>query len=595
MSRSAIPEICCGRFAAFVLTIRFIRNVRFNCFQINMNRRGCLNSSDCFCYICGKYTVTDQRKNITHRVRVAYQHYFGCKIGDQDKQWAPHVCCTVCTSGLTQWLNGKRSSMPFGVPMVWREPKNHLNDCYFCLTNVAGFTKKNKHKITYPDCESALKPVLHNQGIPVPVPPPVSDIGRDDSGEDTDIEITDTTDLYQSPELETLKQPHLINQKELNDLVRDLELSKEKSELLGSRLQEWNLLAEGTTISHFRVRHAKFAAFYETENNVCFCTDVSGLMRELGYEHHPDEWRLFIDSSKSSLKAVLLNNGNIKPSVPVAHAVGMKETYETMEVLLKLTKHVDHKWHICGDLKVITLLLGMQLGYTKHMCFLCLWNSRDDANHFTLQEWPARIDFSPGQFNVKHVPLVNPEKVFLPPLHIKLGLMKNFVKAMRDDSEGYLYLKQKFAGILSDEKLKAGIFIGPQIRDLLCDPVFTSKLSQLELVAWEAFRNVVNNFLGNHKADNYVELVQDMKEAYRKMGCRMSLKMHFLHSHLSFFPDNLGAVSDEHGERFHQEIRSMEERYQGRFNPNMMGDYCWFIQRETASSHKRQSRCLKHF
>ncbi|UYV67412.1 hypothetical protein LAZ67_5000499 [Cordylochernes scorpioides] len=58
-----------------------------------------------------------------------------------------------------------------------------------------------------------------------------------------------------------------------------------------------------------------------------------------------------------------------------------------------------------------------------------------------------------------------------------------------------------------------------------------------------------------HTADNRVAL-----------GCNMSLKIHFLHSHLDFFPDNLGAVSDEHGERFHQAISSMEKRYQG-FTP----------------------------
>jgi len=130
---------------------------------------------------------------------------------------------------------------------------------------------------------------------------------------------------------------------------------------------------------------------------------------------------------------------------------------------------------------------------------------------------------------------------------------------------------------------------------LLRDPVFSSHLNGLQRKAWEAFRNVVDNFLGNHKADNYVDLVEDMLEAYRRMGCRMSLKMHFLHSHLSFFPDNLGAVSDEHGERFHQDISTMEERYQGRFNSNMMGDYCWFLQRETEAEHKRKSKCLKHF
>lgn len=68
----------------------------------------------------------------------------------------------------------------------------------------------------------------------------------------------------------------------------------------------------------------------------------------------------------------------------------------------------------------------------------------------------------------------------------------------------------------------------------------------------------------------------------------MSLKIHFLHSHLDFFPENLGAVSDEQGERFHQDIATMEQRYQGRWDPAMMGDYYWFLKREDSSYHKRK-------
>ena len=105
-------------------------------------------------------------------------------------------------------------------------------------------------------------------------------------------------------------------------------------------------------------------------------------MKELDNKYVAEEWRLFIDSSSSSLKAALLNNGNQKPSITIAHAVGMKETYETMNTLLMLIKHSEHNWNICGDLKVVALLLGMQTGYTKHMCILCLWNSRDDKNHY---------------------------------------------------------------------------------------------------------------------------------------------------------------------------------------------------------------------
>jgi hypothetical protein len=63
-------------------------------------------------------------------------------------------------------------------------------------------------------------------------------------------------------------------------------------------------------------------------------------------------------------------------------------------------------------------------------------------------------------------PLVNPEKMFLPPLHIKFGLMKNFVKAMDKNSAGFMYLKHKFLRI-RDANIKEGIFVGPQVRDLI--------------------------------------------------------------------------------------------------------------------------------
>ena len=80
--------------------------------------------------------------------------------------------------------------------------------------------------------------------------------------------------------------------------------------------------------------------------------------------------------------------------------------------------------------------------------------------------------------------------------------------------------------------------------------------------AWNTFKLVAENFLGNHKAENYIEIVENMIEAFGRLGSRMSLKLHFLHSHLEFFPDNLGAVSDEHGERFHQNIAVVETRYE---------------------------------
>ena len=109
----------------------------------------------------------------------------------------------------------------------------------------------------------------------------------------------------------------------------------------------------------------------------------------------------------------------------------------------------------------------MQTGYTKHMCFLCLWNSRDDKNHYIVKNWPPRNLLAVGQHNVQHVPLVDHNKIFLPPLHIKLGLMKQFVAAMDQTNRGFQYLKGKFRKMKTDIKLKAGVFVGPEIQKLI--------------------------------------------------------------------------------------------------------------------------------
>lgn len=555
-------------------------------------KRGCLNHPDYFCYICGHFTPRDQRKQLTRKVKVAYHHYFGVKVGDQDRTWAPHICCSVCYVGLTQWLNGKRKSMPFAVPMIWREPRDHHSDCYFCMTNIAGYSKKNKSAIHYPNCDSALKPVPHDEQNPVPNPPVCLDSESDDD-DDEESHREQESDAYEP--IDDEKIPHLIGQAELNDLVRDLGLTKKKAELLGSRLQQWNLLQSGTTISHFRDRHVQLAKFYDKNDSICYCTDINGLMKELDCEYTPGDWRLFIDSSKVSLKAVLLHNGNVMPSIPLAHAVGLHETYDSMKLLLNVIKYRDHNWCLCGDLKVVSLLLGLQLGYTKYMCFLCLWNSRDDENHYTVKDWPARTDHVPGRYNVRHESLVDPTKILLPPLHIKLGLFKNFVKALGKDSGGFAYLQEKFKTTLTPAKISAGVFTGPQIREVIRDPTFKTQLQPAQLAAWDAFVAVVSNFLGNHRSENYEELVERLLTKYKDMGCRMSLKIHFLHSHLSFFPPNLGAVSDEQGERFHQEIATMENRYQGRYDSNMMGDFCWFLQRECDTNYKRKATSSNYF
>ena len=123
---------------------------------------------------------------------------------------------------------------------------------------------------------------------------------------------------------------------------------------------------------------------------------------------------------------------------------------------------------------------------------------------------------------------------------------------------------------MTTEKLKAGIFDSPKISQLIRDPEFENSMNEVKLEAWKAFVLVVKNFLGNNKARKYVELVTNMMTAFRNFGCNMSIKMHYLFSHTDRFPENLGSMSDEQGERFHHAV--------------MMADYCCTLKRDISAA-----------
>ena len=92
--------------------------------------------------------------------------------------------------------------------------------------------------------------------------------------------------------------------------------------------------------------------------------------------------------------------------------------------------------------------------------------------------------------------------------------MKNFVKPMDQESNSFKFLKDFFGAHKSDAKLKAGIFVGPEIRKLMLNEEFDSQLNPVELAAWNALKSVVANFLGNHHHEQYADMVDDMLKAY---------------------------------------------------------------------------------
>ena len=91
-------------------------------------------------------------------------------------------------------------------------------------------------------------------------------------------------------------------------------------------------------------------------------------------------------------------------------------------------------------------------------------------------------------------------------------------------------------------------------------------ITEVEKKAWNAFVAMVKGFLGNTKAANHKDTVETFLDSFHAVGCSVSINVPFLKGHLNEYPANLGDMSDEHRIRFHQDIKVMEERYQGQWN-----------------------------
>ena len=117
------------------------------------------------------------------------------------------------------------------------------------------------------------------------------------------------------------------------------------------------------------------------------------------------------------------------------------------------------------------------------------------------------------------------------------------------------------------------------------DQFFTARMRVAERAAWCSYVSVIREYLGNTKASNYRNFVDAMLRSFQALEARMSIKLHYLFSHLDYFPKNLGDVCEEQGWNL-----TMEERYQGRWDSCMMANYCWTLIRDCIEqSHSRKS------
>ena len=143
----------------------------------------------------------------------------------------------------------------------------HVSDCYFCLTSVTGITAESNHTVQYPNLPSAMRSVPHSAELPVPKPPTNMTLSDSESSDEDVGQANNNMDCDPTfAGASSSNEPHLLTQRDLNDTVHDLNLSKMQAELLGSRLKGWNLLHQDTKLRFYSGHHEEFKDLFSQED-----------------------------------------------------------------------------------------------------------------------------------------------------------------------------------------------------------------------------------------------------------------------------------------------------------------------------------------
>lgn len=400
----------------------------------NMEKCSKLN---CFCYVCGHYITQnvkkslEEKKNIgknffTTEFRTAYTLYYN-QPDLTEEDFTPNSACTTCYRGLINWLHGKKSKLQYGTPVVWVKQNTHdTAECYACRNFDEG--KKNKKVKVYQTTLTGSLPLPLLADVDPPRPP----------SPDTLSTITATTATndndatYVPSDLED-DERELISKLEMDYIVAKMLLSQENAEFLTTFLKKKKMTEVNAT--DYRKRQADYQRFFTLDESktMAYCNDIEGLMFKMGLECNVEDWRLFTDGSQSSLKAVLLHKSNKKPSVPLFFSTTMKENHDSMVQLFEMIKYKTYKWKVCCDLKLANILCGVKRGFPKYFCFKCNWNTRQKVDHYTYDGWTGENPEMTDKV------IENVDKILLPPLHIKLGIVQKFIettlKAKDDDGK----------------------------------------------------------------------------------------------------------------------------------------------------------------
>jgi hypothetical protein len=151
-----------------------------------------------------------------------------------------------------------------------------------------------------------------------------------------------------------------------------------------------------------------FTPYFAHNGSLVYCSDISRLIHKLVVVYDEREWKLFVVSSKRSLKEVLLDSNNKYTPVLVAGTIHLKEMYKNLEIFLNKTQYKEHGWLNRAHLKVLRMLMSQQLGYKKYPCFLCEYDCRAWSQHSKQKQLPSRVSIMPGAKNTAWESLVDP-------------------------------------------------------------------------------------------------------------------------------------------------------------------------------------------
>lgn len=240
----------------------------------------CSNFRDSFCYICATYIKSDKIKESKFRTQTNLDNF--CELYNSSPPifypYRPTSICSSCRLNMEDKLAGKKVDLKFSSPAIWKKPKKGHSNCYMCY--VINQIKKNlnfakyPHNIPSPEESSMVPPVQFDQ---------INNINHSinnelDSEDEDDLNDFDSITYQDNPsdsdfvpdeiKNEIIKQSKMsslkLNQENVSDLIRILDLSQERSEVLCSYLKRLKVTDLNVRICFYRSRFHEIKDYFKS-------------------------------------------------------------------------------------------------------------------------------------------------------------------------------------------------------------------------------------------------------------------------------------------------------------------------------------------